>query len=98
MTRSKSDDVWKDWLTVTDGARQPYEAPRPARGARVHGGLPAGMAAFAILVIVIALVGFRFVSSTSEGPGTSAVVSAQSSLAKSTTASHPPSVEPSAPT
>ena len=62
---TKNDKVWTDWLTLTESARQPEQAPRPATN---YGRLPVGMAALAAVAIIVAVVGSRIVAPP-VGPG-----------------------------
>ena len=59
MNPSKHNRIWSDWMAVTERAPQPQHAPRRAAiGAR----LPVGMAAFASIVVIVAIVGSRLVA------------------------------------
>ena len=99
MTRLKSDDIWKDWLTVSEGARQPREAPRSAES---RARLSVGMAALASVVVIVAVVGSRLMG-PSVSPGSTPSTSPTTTLAQSSPTSSPSaasssSLEPSSPT
>jgi hypothetical protein len=77
MTRSNGDDLWKEWNAVADSAKQPPFAPRDAMARQVRSGLPVGMAAVLVVVVVGALIAMRWTSSTHAGPAASEASSIQ---------------------
>jgi hypothetical protein len=88
MKPPKNDRVWTDWLALTERARQPRNAPRPAA---THGRLPVGMAALAAVVVIVAVVGSR-VAAPPVGPGGSP--SASPSASPTTPVAQPSATTP----